>query len=58
MITKIIFLTVLTLANLFLLGISAFYLKKGGSTSSRVGFIFMAAVAAANIIFEVGGVLL
>lgn len=58
MITKIIFLTVLTLANLFLLFVSAFYLKKGGSTSSKVGFIFIAAVAAANTIYELGGVLL
>lgn len=53
----IILLTVLTLANLFLLVISVYHWKNKKGTADKTGFAFMAILTIFNIAFTIGGAL-
>ena len=50
-----VLLTVLTLANLFLMAVIAVTLKDKNDKASKIGFTFMVLVFACNIIAILGG---
>lgn len=54
---KISGLTVLTLGNLFLLGVSMYYWKNSQGKASKMGFGFMILLTISNILSAVGGIL-
>lgn len=54
---RIVLLTVLTFGNLFLLGVSVHYWKTNKSTTSRVGFAYLALLTISNMIATIGGAL-
>lgn len=54
---KIMGLTVLTLGNLFLLGVSMYYWKNSQGKASKIGFGFMTLLTISNILSSVGGIL-
>ncbi len=55
---KIMGLTVLTLGNLFLLGVSMYYWKNSQGKASKTGFGFMTLLTISNILSEIGGMFL
>lgn len=54
---KIVGATILTLGNLFLLGVSMFYWKRSQDKASKAGFGFMTLLTISNILSSVGGIL-
>lgn len=55
---KIAAMTVLTLGNLLLLGVSMFYWKQSQDKASKAGFGFMTLLTISNILSSVGGAFL
>lgn len=54
---RIALLTILTLANLFLLAVSAYHWKTNKEKTAKIGFAFMAVLEIANIIVTGGSML-